>query len=614
MKTNHNTPLSRFLMLTLVIAFMFALTGARPAQAVENQASYIVQATSTELAAALVTNAGGEITSQLDIIRGVVANLTKSEVASLRSKEGIVAITPNGSVQSSDNAKIGLPSINISQNNNVPVTDYPDLTGANLVWAKGVIGGGVTVAVLDTGISDMSQFKDGKSNNSRILAWKDYIDRNRNPIDPNGHGTHVAGIIANGQQGSDGEYNGMAPDANIAAVRVLDSTGAGTYETVINGLQWVIQNKATYNIRIVNLSLVSPAMSPYWADPLDQAVTAAWANGLVVIVAAGNGGPSPMSISVPGNNPYAITVGAFTDNYTPSNWDDDYIPDFSAAGPTLDGFAKPDLVAPGGHIVSLIPKNSYLYNQYPNNIVGANYFKLAGTSQATAIVAGIAALALSKNPNLTNDQVKLRLTATALPWVDNSSNPNVSSIWQQGAGRANAYDAVYAKTTEMANQGMNSRNDLNGSQHYAGYSYYDKNTASFRLYTPYDNWDNGYSSWSSGHGSWSSGHGSWSGGHGSWSGDYGSWSGGHGSWSGGQGSWSGGHGSWSGDFQTWSGGHGSWSGGYTSWAGSHGSWSGNEPWAGSQLANSAFVQNFADGVSPSISIATATISIYLLDQ
>ena len=140
MKTSHNNPLSRFLMLTLVIAFMFALTGAKPAQAIENQASYIIQASSTDLAASLVTKVGGEITSQLDIIQGVAANLTPSEVANLRSEKDIVAITPNGPVKSSDNSKAGTQSINDSQNNNVPTTDYPDVTGANLVWEKGDIG------------------------------------------------------------------------------------------------------------------------------------------------------------------------------------------------------------------------------------------------------------------------------------------------------------------------------------------------------------------------------------------------------------------------------------------------------------------------------------------
>ena len=614
MNTNHTTLLSRILMLTLVIALSFALTGAKPVQAFDNQSSYIVQATTTSLAVSLVAKVGGKVTSSLDIIHSVAAMLSINQVARLRQEKGIIRITPNGTVTLSDSAKSEAQTVSAKKGNGVPVTDYPNVAGADLVWAKGVTGAGVTVAILDTGVADVSQFKKDNDNGSKIVAWKDFIEKAKNPKDPNGHGTHVAGIIANGQQGNDGEYNGMAPDANIAAVRVLDPTGAGTYESVINGLQWVIQNKETYNIRVVNMSLVSPAVAPYWADPLDQAVTAAWANGLVVITAAGNSGPGALSISVPGNNPYAITVGAFTDNYTPSNWDDDYIPDFSAAGPTLDGFAKPDLVAPGGHIVSTMKQNSALAAQYPENQVKNDYFKMAGTSQAAAVVTGIAALAIAKNPALTPNQLKLRLTATALPWVDSSGNAGIYSMWQQGAGRANALDAVFGTTTESANQGMDIQADLAGTQHYEGYAYYDDATGTYRLYAPYDNWISGYSTWSGSHGSWSGSHGSWSGDFGAWSGSHGSWSGTQGPSSASHGSWSGSHGSWSGDFLTWSGSHGSWSGGYTAWAGSHGSWSGNLPWIGSQLADSAFVQNFSTGVSPSASISTATISVFLLNQ
>ena len=613
MNTTQNKPIIRILMLTLVFAVMFALTGAKPVPPPADLASYIVQATSTNLAVTLVTKYGGQVTTRLDIIKGVAANISTSKVAALRLEKGIIAVTPNGKVKTSDNDKSEVLSAQPgSKGNGVPVTDYPDVVGADLVWAQGVTGAGVSVAVLDTGVADVTQFSKGSK--SRIVGWKDFVDKDKKPKDPNGHGTHVAGIIANGQQGGDGEWNGMAPDTNIVGVRVLDDQGAGTYETVIAGLQWVLQHKADYNIRVVNLSLVSPASAPYWADPLDQAVTAVWADGLVVVVAAGNSGPGPMSISVPGNNPYAITVGAFTDNYTPSDWNDDYIPDFSATGPTLDGFIKPDLVAPGGHIVSTTKQNSFLSSQYPDNRVKSDYFKMAGTSQAAAIVSGIAALAISKDPALTPDQFKLRITATALPWIDASQNPGIYSMWQQGAGRANAFDAVFATTAETANKGMDIQQDLAGTQHYEGYAYYDETTQSFRLYAPYDSWVNAYTSWSGG-------HGSWSGGHGSWSGDYGAWSGGHGSWSGGHGSWSGGHGSWSGDFLAWAGGHGSWSGGYTTWAGGHGSWSGGhgswsgtEPWAGSQLANSAFTDSFANGVSPSAATSTATISVYLLNQ
>jgi serine protease AprX len=448
--------------------------------------------------------------------------------------------------------------------------------------------------------------QDEKHNNGRIVAWKDFIEKSKKPRDPNGHGSHVAGIIANSEKGADGEWNGMAPGVDLVGVRVLNEQGAGTYETVISGLQWVIENKERYHIRVVNLSLVSPVQSPYWADPLNQAVTATWAKGLTVIVAAGNSGPGAMSISVPGNNPYVVTVGAFTDNFTPSDWNDDYIAPFSAAGPTLDGFTKPDLVAPGGHMVSITPENSYLTREYPDNRLKGNYFKLAGTSQATAVVSGMAALVIAKNPDLSPNQVKMRLTSTALPWVDDNNRAALYSMWQQGAGRANALDAVFSTDKTSANSGMDIRADLAGKRHYEGFAYYDDATGTYHLRKPFAEWKGGY-------GSWDGKYGSWSGKYGSWSGKYGSWSGKYGSWSDDVGAWSGKYGSWSGKYGSWSGKYGSWSGGYTSWAGKYGSWSGNEPWAGSFLAEPAFAQSFAAGTSPDLSISSATISNFLLE-
>src|SRR5690606_26426857 len=130
----------------------------------------------------------------------------------------------------------------------------------------------------------------------------------------------------------------------------LDAEGKGSYVDVIEGLNWVLQNKDAYNIRVVNLSLVSGIDTPYWADPINQAVEALWEAGVVVVAAAGNGGPDPLTISAPGNDPFVITVGAYTDNFTPDDESDDYITPFSGAGPTETGFVKPDVVAPGAHM------------------------------------------------------------------------------------------------------------------------------------------------------------------------------------------------------------------------------------------------------------------------
>ncbi len=603
----RTSTLFRILMIGLVIIVLTSLMGGGTARASTStsQSSYIVQAGSADIAASLVQKYQGTVTSRLDIIDAVGALLTDQSLAQLRLEKSIVAITPNSTVKLSDDGDHKEQNQN-KNNNSIPSTDYPDVVGADVVWAQGVNGSGVTVAVLDTGMGNLTALtKNTKNKPGRIVAWKDFIENSSQPRDPNGHGSHVAGIIANSQKDSAGEWNGVAPGVNLVGVRVLNKEGAGTYETVISGLQWVVKNRAKYKIRIVNLSLVSPVQSPYWADPLNQAVTKTWANGLTVIVAAGNDGPNPLSITVPGNNPYVVTVGAFTDNFTPDDWDDDYIAPFSGAGPTLDGFVKPDLIAPGAHMVSVVPNNSLLTDQYPANKLPGNYFKMAGTSQSTAVVSGIAALVLSKHPNLTPNQVKMRLLSTSLPWVDVNTTNALYSMWQQGAGRVNAPDAVFGNVQGAANGGMDIKADLAG-RHYEGYSYYDEATGTYRLYDPFGDWDGGY-------GTWNGGHGSWIGGHGSWIGEYGLWTGGHGSWIGGHGSWIGGHGSWIGGHGSWIGGHGSWIGGYTTWAGGHGSWiGGHGSWIGS-YADPTFVTNYIAGKSPNVVTSKSAISYFLQD-
>ncbi|NIR62525.1 MAG: S8 family serine peptidase, partial [candidate division Zixibacteria bacterium] len=436
----------------------------------------------------------------------------------------------------------------------------------------------------------------------RILAFADFVSNNPLAEDENGHGTHVAAIIANSQHGLDEEWNGVAPGVDLVGVRVLDETGTGSYVKVIQGIQWVIRHKDIYNIKVMNLSIIANAVSPYWADPLNQAVTRAWAEGIVVVTAAGNAGPGSMTIGVPGNNPYVITVGAFTDNYTPMDFNDDYVVPFSSSGPTLDGFVKPDVVAPGAHITSLMKNNAYLIKQEIAQPVGRNYYQLAGTSQATAVVSGLSALILSKHPELTPDQVKLRIMGTSFVWVDPESTEALYSMWQQGAGRINAYDAVFAEIEGLANEGMDIWADLAGDIHYEGYSYYDETDAVYKLRGDFGTWSGGY-------GVWSGDYGVWSGGYGVWSGDYGVWSGDYGVWSGDYGVWSGGYGVWSGDYGVWSGGYGVWSGGYGVWSGGYGVWSGTEPWAETDLATYEFVNNYLEAIPPEPGSAAALIGI-----
>ncbi len=531
--------------------------------------SYIIKGSNLETISSLVTANGGQVTSHLELISSVGALLPENVVTRLLSEPEITSIYPNASVRMTGQGDI----------NPAPGSDYPDAVGADVVWEAGVTGEGITVAIVDTGLSNhpgLLNKVNGVTKN-KIAGWVDFVDGTKSPTDPHGHGTHIAGIIANAQKGPDDEWNGVAPGVRLVGVRVLDEQGFSNYENVIQGIQWVIDHKDEYDIQVMNLSLVSTAEVPYWADPLNNAVMKAWANGITVVVAAGNDGSDPMTIGVPGNNPYVITVGAFTDNHTPDDWSDDYLAPFSAAGPTLDAFTKPDVLAPGAHMASTLPKHSTLENEHPESTLPHKYFWMAGTSQASAVVSGLAALTLAEHPDLTPDEIKYRLMITALPWVDMGTTEAIYSLWQQGAGRVNAPDAVFADIEGSANAGMDIYADITDEEHYEGFTYFDAETGEFRLRGEYADWAGGYGAWAGEYGPWTGGYGAWAGGYGAWAGGYGAWAGGYGAWAGGYGAWAGGYGAWAGGYGAWAGGYGAWAGGYGAWAGHDGAWAGSFP-------------------------------------
>jgi serine protease AprX len=248
--------------------------------------------------------------------------------------------------------------------------------------------------------------------------------------DDYGHGTHVAGILAgNGSSSSmPGTLHllkGIAPNANLLDLRVLDLNGASTDSIVISAIQKAVQLKNQYNVRVINLSVGRQIFEGCGQDPLCQAVEAAWKNGIVVVTAAGNLGRNGYAtITSPGNSPHAITVGCMKtmETYPRS---DDQIASYSSKGPTyVDLTVKPDVVAPGNLVVSLLAPGSTLAAEFPANVVPpsyyttsgigpAEYFRLSGTSMATPVVSGAAALMLQENPNLTPDTIKARLMKTA---------------------------------------------------------------------------------------------------------------------------------------------------------------------------------------------------------
>ncbi|MDQ6669807.1 MAG: S8 family peptidase [Chloroflexota bacterium] len=328
---------------------------------------------------------------------------------------------------------------------------YVQEVNANSVWQQGGSGRGVTVAVLDSGVSpDL----DLTRTSNRILASVGFAGpTSASSPDPGGHGTHIAGIIAGDGTRSAGQYVGMAPGANIVSVQVLDANGNGRVSSILRGLDWVIAHQAQYNIRIVNMSFGAIAQGSYITDPMAAGVEVAWTRGLVVVAAAGNGGPSSGTVDTPGIDPYAITVGSSDDRGTLTLADDvlGWWSSWSSANGSTS--QKPDLVAPGRRLVSLYVPGSTLSALLPDHLVtarnGSTYFRLTGTSMSTAVVSGAVALLLEHQPGLTPDQVKKILTTTSQAFGQGVTPSQPGSA---GAGLLNAVAAFNGHTSAGASK------------------------------------------------------------------------------------------------------------------------------------------------------------------
>ena len=279
------------------------------------------------------------------------------------------------------------------------------VVGADYAQTRGYSGKGVGVAILDTGICPLADFTNPYN---RIIGFKDFVHNRSTPYDDNGHGTHVAGIVGGNGTLSQGKYTGIAPGCNLIGVKILDERGSGNTSTVLAGIQWVIDNKNRYNIRVANLSIGSSEAKE--RDPLIKAVNAAWDAGIVITVAAGNNGPNPHTITSPGNSRKVITVGASDDHNSVSIWGDTLV-NFSGRGPTFECIKKPDVIAPGANIISCLTTTPYQGKKDKDGpkLIDQHYQELSGTSMSTPIVAGAIALLLEKNAHLTPNDVKLLL-------------------------------------------------------------------------------------------------------------------------------------------------------------------------------------------------------------
>jgi serine protease AprX len=448
------------------------------AKASDNLSTVIVTGANGLTARQAVEAVGGQVVSDLWLINAVGAQLPTSRLAALAAYPGIQSIIKDQSVKvasyiwKTENKMVWKVSSPVSV-----AVGATDLHGITRKTPENINGAGVTVAVIDTGVTFNAQVIDtlGADVSNQFLGQADFTDtgrchantpdhvqrngycwtRKNDSQDNYGHGTHIAGIIWNKFIAFGKEYDmGIAPGANILSIRVLGNEGSGSYIDVIEGIQYAVETKEQFGTRVINLSLAAPATTPYFIDPVSRAAAAAWQQGLVVVAAAGNTGPTAQTITVPGNNPYVITVGGYDTNNTPEIDGDDFVAPWSSTGPTADGFIKPDVIAPGANVPSYMYTNAanrgasaFLARNHPEYTGEMPMYWLNGTSMAAGVASGVVALLLQKRPQLTPDQVKFRLMNTARSAV-NESGELAYTVFQQGSGRIWAPDAVLSEAPE----------------------------------------------------------------------------------------------------------------------------------------------------------------------
>lgn len=545
------------------VAFAGAVSSAL--YAVPHLVSVVVRAEPGQVAAAdgVLTSLGGEVEQHIGLINSVVAQVPTGALPALSAAPSIAEVTTNG--------KVHLDSSSYSPTSDVDsLYNVEEMDGARAYWSAGYTGKGVDVALIDSGVTPV----DGLSAKGKVINGPDLSFDSQNSsqqhLDLFGHGTHMAGIIA----GRDNEVStvsasdtthflGMAPDARIVNVKVADAEGQTDISQMLAAIDWVVQHKNDngLHIRVLNLSFGTDSTQSYQLDPLAYAAEQAWKHGIVVVVSAGNGGPNTKQLDDPAIDPYVIAVAA-ADTKGTSNVGQHSAASFDSRGTDQ---REPDLAAPGVHIASLRDPGSFIDQKYGSSAtVDSRFFRGSGSSQATAVVSGAAALILSQHPSWTPDNVKQVLFEHAAGMQGDNhlrghGELNLSGVLNapQPSNTQNFPNSTGTGSLE-ASRGSRHVEDSNGDQLTGEQDIFGNAVDTSALASAEQNgtaWHGGEFNGATWSGSGWSGS-SWSGA--SWSSC--SWSGA--SWSGA--SWSGA--SWSG--ASWSG--ASWSG--ASWSGS--SWSG----------------------------------------
>ena len=396
-------------------------------------ANVIVQAKagSAQAVADAIRAVGGTIDKDLPVVNGFAAHVPAGARTTLRARRDVRSVTENSKVQFASNV----------YDESSVASSYAKAAGAPSAWGAGNLGEGVGVAVIDTGISPQNDFS-GRLVHGPDLSGEGTI------IDSYGHGTVMGGIV--GGSGADsannvnGAYVGVAPKATLVAVKVAGRNGAADVSTMLQAMHWVSAYKDQFNIRVLNLSWGTTSTADPATDPINYAVERLWRQGIVVVAAAGNSGPNAGTITKPGDDPVILSVGAYNDGGN-TNPLDDNVPGWSSRGPTAQGLTKPDVIAPGRSLVATRSQGSTVEQQNPKALVPPTYIKGSGTSEAAAVVSGLAALILKAHPDWTPDQVKHALRSTASPIASVGANT-------QGKGRVSLSAAMNADVSAAPNQ------------------------------------------------------------------------------------------------------------------------------------------------------------------